>query len=142
MGIRASATRELIFQNCRVPKDNLLGKEGMGFLVAMKTLDSPAPAWAPRAWALPRAPSTSASSSPRAGPVRQAHHLLPGDPVHACRHGHPDRGRPRAVYAAARIIDSGAKDFSRVSAMAKVFASDTAMKVTTDAVQIWAATAT
>ncbi len=39
MGIRASATRELIFEDCRVPKENLLSREGMGFIVAMKTLD-------------------------------------------------------------------------------------------------------
>jgi len=43
MGIRASATRELIFQDCRVPKTSILGKEGMGFLVAMKTLDQSRP---------------------------------------------------------------------------------------------------
>ena len=40
MGIRASATRELIFEDCRVSKDNLLGRDGMGFIVAMKTLDN------------------------------------------------------------------------------------------------------
>ena len=39
MGIRASATRELIFEDCKVPKENLLGKEGMGFIIAMRTFD-------------------------------------------------------------------------------------------------------
>src|SRR4030065_665569 len=39
LGIRASSTRELIFENCRIPKANLISKEGMGFIVAMKTLD-------------------------------------------------------------------------------------------------------
>ena len=39
MGIRGSATCELIFENCRIPKGNLLGKEGKGFPIAMKTLD-------------------------------------------------------------------------------------------------------
>ena len=49
MGIRASATRELVFQDCRVPKSNLLAKEGMGFLVAMKTLDQSRPGVASQA---------------------------------------------------------------------------------------------
>ncbi|HEY6011385.1 MAG TPA: acyl-CoA dehydrogenase family protein, partial [Nitrospirota bacterium] len=40
MGIRASSTTELIFNNCRIPRENLIAKEGMGFIVAMKTLDS------------------------------------------------------------------------------------------------------
>ncbi len=43
MGIRASATSELIFDNCRVPKENLIGKEGTGFMVAMKTFDKSRP---------------------------------------------------------------------------------------------------
>lgn len=49
MGIRASATRELIFQDCRVPKENLLGKEGMGFFIAMKTFDMSRPGVAAQA---------------------------------------------------------------------------------------------
>jgi len=39
LGIRASATRELIFQDCEVPAENLIAKEGMGFLLAMRTFD-------------------------------------------------------------------------------------------------------
>src|SRR3972149_7769316 len=44
LGIRASATRELIFTDCKVPKENLLGSEGMGFIIAMKTFDQSRPA--------------------------------------------------------------------------------------------------
>jgi len=43
MGIRSSATSELVFRNCRVPRENLLGREGAGFIVTMKTLDSSRP---------------------------------------------------------------------------------------------------
>ena len=49
MGIRASCTRELVFDNCRVPKENLLSKEGAGFIVAMKTLDRTRPGVAAQA---------------------------------------------------------------------------------------------
>ena len=49
MGIRASATRELVFQDCRVPKSNLLGREGAGFIVAMKTFDQSRPGVAAQA---------------------------------------------------------------------------------------------
>ncbi|MDP2278422.1 MAG: acyl-CoA dehydrogenase family protein, partial [Nitrospirota bacterium] len=40
MGIRASSTRELVFENCRIPRENIISKEGVGFIVAMKTLDN------------------------------------------------------------------------------------------------------
>ncbi len=49
MGIRASATRELVFQDCKVHKSQMLGKEGMGFIVAMKTLDKTRPGIAAQA---------------------------------------------------------------------------------------------
>jgi butyryl-CoA dehydrogenase len=43
LGIRCSATRELVFEDCRVPKENMIGREGMGFIVAMRTLDKTRP---------------------------------------------------------------------------------------------------
>ncbi len=43
MGIRSSATRELVFKDCRVPAENLISREGMGFIVAMRTLDRSRP---------------------------------------------------------------------------------------------------
>ena len=49
MGIRASCTRELVFENCRIPKENLIAREGMGFIVAMKTLDRTRPGVAAQA---------------------------------------------------------------------------------------------
>ena len=97
MGIRASATRELVFQDCRVPKSNLLGKEGMGFLVAMKTLDQSRPGRCrPGAGHRPGRAGRGHRLLARAQAVRQAHLLLPGGAVHAGRHGHPGGGGPRA----------------------------------------------
>jgi alkylation response protein AidB-like acyl-CoA dehydrogenase len=138
MGIRASATRELIFQDCKVPKSNLMAKEGMGFLVAMKTLDQSRPGVASQALgiaqgALDKAIEYSRERRQFGKPISsfQGIQFMLADmatQVEAAR---------ALTYAAARSIDAGEKDVSRLSAMAKVFASDTAMKVTTDAVQIF-----
>ena len=137
MGIRASATRELVFQDCRIPKANMLGKEGMGFIVAMKTLDSSRPGVAAQALgiaagALEEAVEYSRQRRQFGKPICsfQGVQFMLADmatQVEAAR---------AMVYSAARYIDSGAKDISKISAMCKLFASDTAMKVTTDAVQV------
>ncbi len=137
MGIRASATRELIFQDCRVPKANLLGKEGYGFIVAMKTFDMSRPGVAAQALgiaagALNEAVRYSRERRQFGKPICsvQGIQFMLADmatQVEAAR---------AMVYAAARYVDGGAKDISKISAMCKLFASDTAMRVTTDAVQI------
>ncbi len=137
MGIRASATRELVFQDCRIPKANLLSKEGMGFIVAMKTLDQSRPGVAAQALgiaagALEEAVRYSRERRQFGKPIAafQGLQFMLADmatQVEAAR---------TLVYAAARYIDSGAKEVSKISAMAKLFASDTAMRVTTDAVQV------
>jgi alkylation response protein AidB-like acyl-CoA dehydrogenase len=138
MGIRASVTRELIFSDCKVPKSNLLGREGAGFLVAMKTFDQSRPGVAAQALgiaqsALDKAVAYSRERKQFGKPVSafQGVQFMLADmatQVEAAR---------ALTYAAARTIDAGARNVSRVSAMAKVFASDTAMRVTTDAVQIY-----
>ena len=138
MGIRASATRELVFQDCRVPKENLIAREGMGFIVAMRTLDMSRPGVAAQALgiaagALEEAVRYSRERRQFDKPISsfQAIQFMLADMA-------TDVEAARAlVYLAARHIDSGAKDISRISAMAKVFASDVAMRVTTDAVQVF-----
>lgn len=137
MGIRASATRELVFQDCRVHKSQLMGKEGMGFLIAMKTLDQSRPGVAAQALgiaagALDEAVRYSRERRQFGKPISsfQGVQFLLADmatQVEAAR---------ALVYATARYVDSGAKDVSKMSAMCKLFASDTAMRVTTDAVQV------
>ncbi|MFC1498832.1 acyl-CoA dehydrogenase family protein [Verrucomicrobiota bacterium] len=137
MGIRASSTRELIFQDCRIPKENLISKEGMGFMVAMKTLDKSRPGVAAQALgiatgALEEAVKYTRERRQFGKPISsfQGLQFMLADmatEVEAAR---------ALVYQVARHIDSGAKNISKASAMCKLFASDVAMKVTTNAVQV------
>ncbi len=137
MGIRASSTRELIFRNCLVPEENMLGREGMGFIMTMKILDQSRPGIGAQAVGLAQGALEAAVDYARqrvqfghpiiALPVVQNILADMAIQVEAAR---------ALTYAVARTVDSGAKQFTEESAMAKVFASDVAMKVTTDAVQI------
>jgi butyryl-CoA dehydrogenase len=138
MGIRATATRELVFQDCRVPKENLLGREGLGFAVAMKTLDQARPGVGAQALGIAQGALDEA--------VQYAHSRVQFDkPVssfQAIQHMLADMATQieaaRAlIYAVSRMIDAGIKPFTKESAMAKLLASDVAMRVTTDAVQIF-----
>jgi len=137
MGIRASSTTELIFSNCRIPRGNLIAKEGMGFIIAMKTLDSS------------RTGVGAQGVGVAQGAIDEAikfakQRVQFGQPItsfQAVQHMLADmqtmtEAARSLVYSVARFVDSGAKDVARASAMAKLFATDTAMKVTTDAVQV------
>jgi len=137
MGIRASATRELIFRNCLVPEENLIGKLGMGFLMTMRLLDRSRPGIG--AQALGIAQGALEAAVDYAQQRIQFGHPLISQPVvqdMLAEMAIQVEAARALVYAAARTVDSGARNFTEASAMAKVFASDTAMKVTTDAVQI------
>ncbi len=138
LGIRASATREVIFTDCRVPKENLISKEGMGFIVAMKTFDNSRPGVAAQAVGIAQGAFDCAVDYAR----KRVQFGQPISSFQAIQHMLADMGTQieaaRAlVYASARMVDSGAKNISKESAMAKLYASDVAMKVTVDAVQIF-----
>lgn len=137
MGIRGSATRELIFDNVKVPVENLVGREGTGFMTAMKTLDKSRPMVAAQAVGIAQGAYEEAARY-----SKERHQF--GKPI-AANQGvqfiladmaTQIEAARALVYATARFIDSGAKRYAKESAMCKVFASDMAMKVTTDAVQI------
>jgi alkylation response protein AidB-like acyl-CoA dehydrogenase len=138
MGIRASATCEVVFQDCRIPKENLLGKEGQGFLIAMKTLDRSRPGVAAQAVGIAQGALDHAVRYARTRhqfgqsiSSFQAIQFMLADMA-------TDVEAARAlVYATAKMIDAGEKDYGRESAMCKVLAGDVAMRVTTDAVQIF-----
>jgi len=137
MGIRASTTRELVFQDCRVPKANLLGREGTGFLAAMRTFDMSRPGVAAQAVGIAQGAYDEA--------VKYARHREQfGQPVASFQGlqfmladmAIQIEAARSLVYVAARAADAGEKSVAKLSAMAKVFASDTAMRVATDAVQV------
>jgi butyryl-CoA dehydrogenase len=138
MGIRASATRELIFEDCRVPKSNLLGKEGMGFIIAMKTFDCTRPGVAAQAVGIAQGALDEAVNYAKS----RFQFEKPISSFQAIQHKLADMATvveaARAlVYNVAMAIDKGELKTSKESAMAKLFASDVAMKVTSDAVGIF-----
>jgi butyryl-CoA dehydrogenase len=137
MGIRASVTREVVLEDVRLPKDRLLGREGLGFIVTMRTLDLARPGAGALAVGLAQSALDEAASF-----AKERHQF--GQPIialQAVQHLLADMATKleaaRAlVYAVARYIDSGPKDFTKQAAMAKVFPTDMAMEVTIDAVQV------
>ncbi len=137
MGIRASATRELIFEDCAVPEANLLGREGTGFITAMKVFDKSRPMVGSQAVGIARGAFEAAVKYSRerqqfGKPISsfQAVQFMLADmatQIEAAR---------ALVWQTALMIDSGERNYGKESAMCKYFASDVAMQVTTDAVQI------
>ncbi|MDP2167562.1 MAG: acyl-CoA dehydrogenase family protein [Thermodesulfovibrionales bacterium] len=137
MGIRASSTRELIFENCRIPKENLISKEGKGFIVAMKTLDQSRTGVGSQGVGVAQGALDEATRFARQR-VQFGHPIISFQAVqHMLVDMATEIEAARAlVYSVARYIDSGAKDITKESAMAKVYATDVAMKVTVNAVQV------
>ena len=139
MGIRASATRELIFNECKVPKENLLGREGAGFLMTMKVFDISRPGVAAQALGIAEGAFEEALKY-----VHQRHQfgksIIANQGVQwmlADMATSIETARA-LIYQVADMIDRGeTKDIGYYSAMAKMYASDVAMRVTTDAVQLF-----
>ena len=138
MGIRASVTSELVFDNARVPVANLLGREGQGFIVAMKTFDISRPGVAAQALGIAEGALEET--------LKYAHHrqqfgksilAFQGVQWMLADMATQIEAARGLIYGLADRIDKGeTRDIGHLSAMAKVFASDTAMTVTTDAVPL------
>lgn len=138
MGIRCVPVHETHFKQCRVPAKNILGKEGMGFMLAMATLDRARPGVAAQALGLAQGALELAMEW--ASQRKQfGQNLLSFQAIQfmLADHATEIEAARQLVYASARAVDSGSKSYSKLSAMAKLYASDVAMKVTTDAVQIF-----
>lgn len=137
LGIHSSVTMELVFQNVKIPKENLLGQEGSGFKIAMATLDGGRIGIAAQALgiaqgALDYAVQYAKERVQFGKPIaqNQAIAFMLADMATEI-----DAAR-LLTYRAAVLKDKGLP-YSKEAAMAKLYASDAAMKVTTDAVQIF-----
>jgi alkylation response protein AidB-like acyl-CoA dehydrogenase len=138
LGIRASATRELVFQDCKVPKENVIGREGMGFILTMRTFDRTRPGIGAQAVGVAHGALDAAIQYTKEREqfdrkiisFQAIQHMLADMAIQV-------EAARALVYAVARYIDSKPKDFSKVSAMSKVFPSDVAMKVVVDALQVF-----
>jgi butyryl-CoA dehydrogenase len=137
LGIRASSTRELVFTDCKIPQENLLSKEGMGFIVTMKTFDMSRPGVAAQALGIAQgALDVAVKYAKERQQFGKSISSFQGIQWMLADMATVIEAARALVYACAREIDAGCKDVGKDSAMAKMYASDVAMKVTTDAVQI------
>ncbi len=139
MGIRCVPVHELEFNNCRVPAENLLGgREGLGFANAMMTLDMARPGIAAQALGIAQGAFDLAMDYARKRKqFGQSVASFQGIQWMFAEMATQIEAARQLVYTCAKAADAGVKNFSRIASMAKLFTTDTAMKVTTDCVQIF-----
>jgi alkylation response protein AidB-like acyl-CoA dehydrogenase len=139
MGIKGSTTGEIFFNDMRIPADNLLGEEGEGFKIAMRILDRSRPGIAAQGLGLAQGATDYAleyakTRETMGKPIAQ-HQLISGMLADMETKCEAARG---LLYKIGLMIDEGAPEdeLTKTSAMAKLYCTDVAMEVTTDAVQI------
>ncbi len=136
MGIRSSATYELVFEDCRVPAENLLGKEGEGFKIGMMILDGGRTGIAAQALGIAQGAFEFAKDYAQ----QRVQFGKPISELQSVRFKLADMATQieaaRLLVYQAAYMESNDIPYGKASAMAKVFAGDTAMAVTTEAVQI------
>lgn len=137
MGIRSSPTMELVFENCRIPASQLLGEEGQGFKVAMKTLDGGRIGIASQALGIAQgALEAAVNYAKERKQFDTAIGKFQGVQFQLADMATQIEAARLLVYSAAYKASNGIS-YSQASAMAKLMASETAMRVTTQAVQIF-----
>jgi alkylation response protein AidB-like acyl-CoA dehydrogenase len=139
MGISGSTTGELVFDGCRVPAENLLGVEGEGFRIAMRILDRSRPGVAAQGLGIAQGATDFAleyakTRETMGKPIAQ-HELIAAKLADMETRCEAARG---LLYRFGRMVDEGAADeeLTKASAMAKLYCTDVAMEVTTEAVQV------
>ncbi|AAP29228.1 MULTISPECIES: acyl-CoA dehydrogenase AcdA [Bacillus] len=137
LGIRSSPTTEIMFEDCRIPVENLLGEEGQGFKIAMQTLDGGRNGIAAQAVGIAQGALDASVAY-----ARERYQF--GKPI-AAQQGigfkladmATDVEAARLLTYQAAWLESEGLPYGKESAMSKVFAGDAAMKVTTEAVQVF-----
>jgi len=132
MGIRASVTSELVFEDCRVPKENLMGKEGLGFIYTMRNFDRARPGVGAIALGIAQGAYEDALD------FLYKHDLMNNQYVQrkiADMATEIEAARA-LIYATSRMIDSGIKGFSKASSFSKLYPSDIAVKVCSEAIAL------
>ena len=132
LGIRASVTSELVFEDCRVPKENLMGKEGLGFIYTMRNFDRARPGVGAIALGIAQGAYEDALD------FVYKHDLLSNQYVQkkiADMATEIEAARA-LIYATSRMIDSGTKGFSKASSFSKLYPSDIAVKTCIEAIAL------
>jgi len=139
MGIKGSTTGEIFFNDCRIPAANLLGEEGKGFRIAMRVLDRSRPGIGAQGLGLAQGATDYAleyakSRETMGRPIAE-HQLVAAKLADMETRCEAARG---LLYKCGRMIDEGADggELTKISAMAKLYCTDVAMEVTTEAVQV------
>jgi alkylation response protein AidB-like acyl-CoA dehydrogenase len=139
MGIKGSTTGEIFFNACRIPAANLLGAEGEGFRIAMRILDRSRPGIGAQGVGLAQGATDYALEYARTretmGKPIAEHQLIAGMLADMETRCEAARG---LLYKVGQLIDAGedGAELTKLSAMAKLYCTDVAMEVTTNAVQI------
>jgi butyryl-CoA dehydrogenase len=132
LGIRASITTELVFEECKIPKEALMGKEGLGFIYTMRNFDRARPGVGAIALGIAQGAYEAALEFAYNKNILNNQYIQRtiadmATEVEAAR---------ALLYATARMIDAGAKNFTKEASFAKLFPSDIAVKVAGQALEL------
>ncbi|UCG29890.1 MAG: acyl-CoA dehydrogenase family protein [candidate division WOR-3 bacterium] len=132
LGIRASTTTELVFEECKIPAENLMGKEGMGFIYTMRNFDRARPGVGAIALGIAQGAYDLALDF-----IHQKNLLNNQYVQRVIADMATEVEAARAlIYATARMIDAGGKNFTKEASFAKLYPADVAVKVTNQAIEL------
>ncbi len=132
LGIRASTTTELVFEECKIPAENLMGKEGMGFIYTMRNFDRARPGVGAIALGIAQGAYELALDF-----IHQKNLLNNQYVQRVIADMATEVEAVRAlIYATARMIDAGGKNFTKEASFAKLYPADVAVKVTNQAIEL------